>query len=315
MVYSGLPLSGFRTNKDQVSVQTQQMTILHTSVFDSFLSGRATLGDMEMVYNSDGLAESAETNQRNQDYCLLIGSLLFLWIVLWIQTQSLWVAVLTLIGAFGSYLWANLLYRIILNFYSFSDPQALASLVVAVVASYHTVYLMQAYTRALSIPGLSSEAQLSTALAGAHKHFLTVNSVLALSFFVSAASNFKTVMDFSVFCGLLSITSYISACIYLPTVIFTWSQYWSKVIIWKKSMFFRKFNHTTSQSGSVSGMPSSNPKLHVPMQGFFKKPYVDRFITHPVLRWLLISAAMVTVLIFLIAAAVQLRVNQNQVRA
>lgn len=317
MVFSGLPLAGFRTSKDQVAQQLQQLSSLHCGTFESFFADRGSLGDMEFVYHSDGLQGNAERAQRNSDYFLLIGSLLFLWIALWIQTQSLWLSSMSLFGAFGSYVWANLLYRIILNFFSYSDPQALSCLVVAVISSYHTVYFLQTFVRTMAVPGLTLEAQLSTALGMAHKHFLTVNSVVALSFFVCAASNFKTVTNFSVFCGLLAITSYLSACIFVPTVFATWAHYWVNINLFKKNFLFARFGSQQTKVSLASSAPvleprSSNVPVRVPMQNFFRKIYVDRFVTHPVLRWLLISAALIVVLIFLIAAAVQLRVDKNQ---
>jgi predicted RND superfamily exporter protein len=323
MIYSGLPLNGYRTDKDNKNAQLNNLGGLQMSILDDFLKGRTRLGDMQMFYQSEGMEDQRERYQRTQDYYLCIGSLLFMGLALWIQTHSLWIAFFSMVGSLGSFVWANLVYRIILNFFSFGDPQALAGFVIAQLGAFHVVYLTHVFRQACQIRELqTAEARLSTMVATAHRTILTTSVVMMISFFVSAASGFVVAVNFAVFCGLLSIISYLSAVFFLPAVIITWYSFWSRISCSSKqrsedistAQLPMSNGRTSVASLSNSASPGSSKKISkTPLYSFFTGPYVFKFVAHPVLRWLLISASAVIVAAFLIASCVQLSLNISQV--
>ena len=337
MVYSGLPLHGFRTEKDNTFVQLNQLADLQTQLLNDFLKSHTALGDMKMYYQSEGMEWRAESWQRTQDYSLGIGSILFLFFALWIQTRSAWIAFFSLVGALGSFVWANLVYRIVLNFHSFADPQALAGYVAAFLGAFHTVYILHLFQQATQLTRLQTEeARLGTTMKTGHRVVITVTLVLALAFFVSAASSFVVVMNYAVFCGVLCFTSYLSAVLYLPSVIITWHLFWSRITVSSilncnltvlRATLTSNFGTDAAKDvqmsrGEIMGTdvigavkPTNRGRGHkVPLQRFFRGIYVDFFLAHPMLRWLLISASVIIVAAFLIAAAIRLHTDVNQVR-
>eukprot|EP00047_Mylnosiga_fluctuans_P000747 m.201044 g.201044 ORF g.201044 m.201044 type:complete len:1056 (+) comp10103_c0_seq9:60-3227(+) len=313
MVYSGLPLTGYRTDKDSTGEQLSLLGKLQMDAMDSYLTDRGSLGDMKMVYQSEGMQERRETSQRGTDYLIAIGSLVFMGLALLIQTHSAWIAVFTMINALCAYAWANLIYRIILQFRSYGDPQALAGYLVAQLCAVFAVYMTHVFRQACNVPELqTAEARLGTMLRTTHRTILTVCLVMMLAFFVSAASSYVVVVNYCVFCGVLCITSYISTMVFTPAIIVTWYTYWSARYncLAKSTARVSLSVNTRASTSSAPALPS--PLARTPLQAFFKGHYVNSFVAHPVLRWLLISASVIIVGAFLIAAAVLLGVSRSQ---
>jgi len=323
MMYSGLPLSGYRTDKHSTDEQLASLGQLQGSILGDFLKDRSSMGDLELFYQSTGIEKRGERMQRTIDYYLAIGSIIFLGLAIWFQTTSLWIAINTLIGALGSFVWANLVYRIVLNFYSFSDPQALSGFVVALLCSAHTVYLLHLFRKASETPSADEKdtgALLSTAMLSGHRTVLTTCLVMSLAFFVSAASSFKIVLNFSVFNGLLCLSSYLTIVFFTPTVFATWHITWSRYSIGKtlkRLCFCKKPSHEDNNNNNSSNNlnNSTNSTLFTYtklLENFFRGKYVDYFVGNGALRWLIISASLIIVAAFLIAAAVRLRTDNNQ---
>eukprot|EP00048_Salpingoeca_helianthica_P002172 m.55152 g.55152 ORF g.55152 m.55152 type:complete len:1101 (-) comp11947_c0_seq1:29-3331(-) len=314
MAYSGLPLAGFRNDQQARAQQLSALGKMQATLLGPFLRERTGLGDLEMFYHSDGIEEKSEAAQRTLDYYLTIGSLFFMLFALWLQTMSLWVSFFTLVGALGSYAWANLVYRIVLNCFSFSDPQTLSGFLIALLSGALSVYLIHLYRRltdvtsdslhaAVNVPR-DAGALLATVMSAGHRMVGVVCIVMALAFFLSAASSFVVVRTFSLFAALTCLATYLTTMLFLPTVIATWANSFRGVsmrVLIKKLV-----------GRSTTRRPSAFTPITKSLEKFFRTKYLESFIAHRVLRWLLISASMVVVAAFLIAAAVRLRVDQNQ---
>lgn len=302
MFFNGLPLPGFRTVADASATQATQMGNLQSRVYGDILRAHAKVGDMAMYYTSSGLESIAQDTQRTQDFYLLIGSLLLLSCGLYVQCRSLWVTMLSVIGAAGTFLWANLVYRVLLNFASFSDYQVLSTLLLGLQAAFFSSIMFHPFAAAAR-HGRSLPACLQSACSSTSSVCMMVASIGTLSFFVCAATPFRSVQSFVVFCGVLTMTSYISARIYLPTVLATWH-----VPVWKTRSF--RLMHTKRDVATALSEIETNQKF---VPNFFRETFVESFIAHPAIRWFLISSSLILASIFLIAFAISLRVDQNQV--
>ena len=148
MFYSGYPLPGYNNIEESRQDQQAAMKQLHVDQLSDFLADRSTVGDMDMYYSSDGIEEHDTHEQRRRDLLLLIGSLLFAFVFLFLQFESLWLTFWTLFAGFGNYIWGNMVYRIVMNVHFFGLPQALSCIFVFVLTAIFANYFLDAFREA-----------------------------------------------------------------------------------------------------------------------------------------------------------------------
>ena len=306
----GFPLSGYKTDDSDEEEQEDELAeFLNDYISDVHEIYEDRVEDMDFYYFSPTIFQEYVTNQVIMDMMWLGGSILFIFIVMWIQTRSLLITGLSTLSIVTSFFIANMLYRVVLDFRYFGIFQVLALFIILGIGADDVFVFYDTWRESghYSFPSLAH--RLSYVFRRATLAMLWTSLTTAIAFMVSAASPFLGVNSFGVFAGLLVFVNYLSVVFYLPCVIIV------------HHLYFEKYCCCCccANKSEPKCIDPNEPTVALPRtdQGivvrFFNTHYYD-FITHKVIRWVILGV-FGCLLVFFIYSATQLEVQEEQVRS
>lgn len=305
------PLNGYLSVNDRTSSQQDKIEeFLKTDfvpVADKFFQNG--VGPMEFFYESKTILLLYVNDNVSTDMLLANGSFCFIFLFMWLQTGSLWVTGFSVLSILTGFCTANLIYRIPLDFRYFGVFHVLSLFIILGIGAddvfvFFDIWKQSALHRYQSLAHRLSDCYHRAALA-----MLYTSLTTAVAFIVSATSPFLAVYTFGIFSGILVVVNYLSVIIYFPCVVIMYHLYFER---YKCCCCCKRQSYITKEEVVDKTTPTvykSRRKNALVM--FFGGPYY-RFVTHKVIRWMIVTVFTVSVAVF-IYFATQLQVNEEQV--
>ena len=301
----GFPLEGFTNDEDRVDdqqelVKTFMKDTLYNNAEKFFEDG---VGNMEYFYNSQTFLQIYIQSLVFQDLALIAGSFTFIFLFMWFQTGSLWITWFAIFSIITAFCASNLVYRIALDFRYFGIFHVLALFILLGIGADDVFVFFDTWKESSHHSYKSLAHRISDCYRRSAFAMLYTSLTTAVAFVVSATSPFLAVSTFGIFAALLVVVNYISVITYFPCVVVMYEIYFNKYICCCCGV--RK-----TQIMDISSQPDNEHRKN-PFVRFFRGPYY-RFVTHKVIRWVIVSVYAVLLAVF-IYFATTLQVNEEQV--
>lgn len=215
----GWPIIG-GNNKERIKqfVVSQVKTELE-SIRDVMLSGK-----MSLYYISKVLFDHDVVLQAWNDMKLTIGSFLFIFCFMWIQTASFWITFMGIFSILTSFLLTNIVYRFILGYEYFGFFHIISMFIILGIGA-DDVFIFYDTWRLTGHTKYPSKAhRLSDCYRTAAKTTFVTSLTTATAFLVSGLSPLLPVCTFGIFSGILVLVNYLCDLLYFPTVIMVYSE-------------------------------------------------------------------------------------------
>ena len=299
----GYPLDGYNSTEDREDDQETDVKNFCLDDWNPIVEDiyKAKVGAMSYYYTSQYLLVAVITEQVIKDQALAVGSLLFIFVFMCIQTGSVWVTGWSMLSVIHGFVTTILIYRFPLDFRYFGVFHVLAVFIVLGIGADNIFVFFDTWKET----GFEKYKTLAHRLSGAYRKaamamFFT-SSTTAVAFIVSATSPFLGVSSFGVFSGVLIIVNYITVIVFLPTVIMTYHVWWDK---------YKCCCCCTKPEVDPEAIHSKSTDKRWIVR-FFSGPFFN-LITHKVARWIILFI-LSGLIIFLAAYSSKLEVQEEQV--
>ena len=316
----GWPISGDGTDRekrDMVNAFQQE----HFKPILEEANGQTSNG-LEMFYFSWFLFSEDVQGQAFKDMALAIGSLAFIFGFIWLQTKSLWITGWAVFSIITSFMITNLIYRTVLNYQYFGYLNIISIFIILGIGA-DDIFVFVNTWRATEFEEYPSTAhRLSDCYRTAALAMFFTSFTTMAAFLIGGISPVLPIGSFGIFTGILIAVNYISVIIYFPAVVIMHHTYFEKRCCPCESCpscpSRRQSQHVTKGKGPFGLRPSevvptdskapAKPSIIV---RFFRGPYF-KFVTHPVVRWVIIAIFLV-IIGFFIWSATRLEVDSEEV--
>ena len=304
----GWPLRGYENDEDDDDDQQDDTAeYLNDYISDAQKLYEDGVGDdLNFFYFSDTMYEHYVTNKVYHDMALLGGSLLFLFLFMWLQTRSLFITGLAILSIYSSFFVANILYRFVFGFRHFGIFHVLALFIIFGIGSDGVFVFYDKWRESSHYPFPSLAHRMSFVYRRAALAMLWTSLTTAVAFIVSGTSPFLGVNTFGVFAGILVLVNYLSVITYLPCVIIVYH------------LYFEKFCCCCCCANkTVEDKDEPTVPVDRQNQGFIVRFFHNQFyhfITHKIARWVILAcyAALLGTFIYF---ATTMEVQEEQVLA
>ncbi|ELT97356.1 hypothetical protein CAPTEDRAFT_185181 [Capitella teleta] len=307
----GFPLDGFANTTDNEDEQQKKLQDFMRKSFltkgnEYFESG---VGAMEFCYSSITLIILFITSQVFMDMALAIGSMIFIAVFICVQTGSIWVGLWSVFSIFASFVGANIVYRCFLDFRYFGIFHVLAVFIILGIGADDVFVFFDNWKGTGHHEYPSVAHRLSDCYRKASVAMLFTSLTTAIAFICSASSPFLGISSFGVFAGILVGVNYLSVILFIPTVVVTYHLYWEKYKCCCCCPREAMVHAAGDREIPPPGMPVQRKNFVV---RFFRGPYFE-FITHKVIRWVILALIGVILAIFIYYATL-LEVNDEDTK-
>lgn len=312
MVFTGYPFEGFSSTHDRPLEQLEKCREISWNAFGETLDGvfQNGLGDMKVHYLMNTLMMSFIQRQVVWDLLLVVGSFVFIFTFMIIQTQSLWITGWSILSILSSFFGANFIYRILLDYRYIGIFHVLSVFIIAGIGA-DDVFVFFDTWRASKEKGFPSLLQrFSYTYNHAAFAMLTTSLTTFVAFLTNALSPLLAISSFGVFTALIVMVNYLSIILFFPTVIITYELYWKD---WKWPCFKcckSQINPNEIKENEAEGQPSMDPTQSVAK--FIGESFYFRVIGHKIVRWVVVLIGIVIIAVS-ISFAVQLVPDEEQV--
>ncbi|XP_033734799.1 protein dispatched homolog 1-like isoform X2 [Pecten maximus] len=215
----GWPLRG---SNDKDRIETFSVSSVKPeleNIRDHLMSGK-----MSLYYISTLLFDHDVVIQALKDMLLAVGSFLFIFIFMWIQTASFWITFLGIFSILTSFLLTNLIYRCVLGYEYFGFFHVISMFIILGIGA-DDVFIFYDTWRLTGHTIYPSKAhRLSDCYRKAAKTTFVTSLTTMTAFLVSGLSPLLPVCTFGIFSGILVFVNYLCDLLYFPTVIMLYSQ-------------------------------------------------------------------------------------------
>ncbi|XP_062590695.1 protein dispatched homolog 1-like isoform X2 [Saccostrea cucullata] len=183
------------------------------------------LGDiMNLYYTSEWIFDNDVTEQALKDMLFTIGSFLFIFLVMWIQTKSFFITFFGIFSILTSFLLANLMYRYVFKYEYFGFFHIISMFIILGIGADDVFVFYDSWrlTAAGEYPTLAH--RLTDCYYRAAKTTFITSVTTMAAFLVSGTSPLLPVASFGLFTGVLVGVNYICDLIYFPTAIILYSE-------------------------------------------------------------------------------------------
>ena len=212
----GYPLN---TDTDIARMEKTMQSFLVDSFKPLVLKLKADTDGFDLVYWSYLLFKSDLAKQALRDAVLAAGSVLFIFCFIVYHTKSLWISSFAVMSIGTSFLAANMIYRIVLDFRYIGFFHIIAIFIILGIGADDLFIFLDVWknTAYNSYPSLAHRLTDSYRRSVVSMFVTSLTTVIA--FFASAFSPLLPAKSFGVFAGLLVIVNYISVVIFFPCVV------------------------------------------------------------------------------------------------
>lgn len=178
------------------------------------------LKDIDLFYISDLLIKNDTQHQAIKDLLLAIGSMLFIFGFMWIQTSSFWITFFGILSIFTSFAFTNLIYRYVLGYEYFGFFHIISIFVILGIGADDIFVFYDSWRLSKDRYFSTTEQRLSYCYKKAAKTTFVTSVTTMAAFLVSGLSSpLLPVSSFGIFSALLIGINYITVAIHFPTVI------------------------------------------------------------------------------------------------
>ena len=212
----GFPMKDF---KNIPPMETEMQNFLVKSFKPAILDLTENTKEFDLVYWSYLLFMVDIANQASKDILLALGSVTFIFCFIIYHTKSLWISTFAVMSIGSSFLAANMIYRIVLDFRYFGLFHIIAIFIILGIGADDLFVFIDVWKNS----AFNSYQSLAHRLSDAYKRsifsmFIT-SLTTVIAFFASSFSPLLPAKSFGVFAGLLVIVNYISVVFFFPTVV------------------------------------------------------------------------------------------------
>lgn len=327
LMYLGYPLQGFRNIEDQKQQQWDKTQEFASDAFASILDKKFQdgLGNLKFYYYLRALFFNAISEQVIYDLLLAAASFAFIFLFMLFQTQSAWITGWAVFSILTCFFGANIIYRIILDCRYIGIFHVLSVFIILGIGADDVFVFIDTWKNTENLPFHDISLRLSFVYRRAASAMFITSFTTMAAFFTSVFSPLLGVSTFGIFSALLVFVNYLSVILFFPTVVITHELFWKARdcscccdISSVKKIFRKNHNNpgpsTNGQSVFYAGFWNTT-KLEEPnkaIANFFKGFYYKNVITHKLVRWLVLSLAMVFLCTTIIYAT-KLEPDQEQV--
>ncbi|XP_013396220.1 protein dispatched homolog 1 [Lingula anatina] len=316
-IYIGLPLPGYANSSDKA---TEQNRVIQKFLSDEFFRDVERLyangiDGMDFFYYSSSFFEVFLNRQVIVDMLLAIGSMAFIFIVVWVQTGSLWITGWAILSIITGFTCANMVYRIIVDFRYFGVFHVLAIFIILGIGADDVFIFFDTWKASGHHQYLSLAHRLSDCYRRASAAMFFTSLTTACAFIISGTSPLLGVSSFGVFSGILVLVNYLSVITFLPAVVMVYHVYWEKKICCccgTKTPTVARPNQVAALGDGPQELPQASDKRQNPVVRFFRGPYF-RFISHKVWRWIILLVMLGIIATFGYFAT-QIKVNEEEIK-
>jgi predicted RND superfamily exporter protein len=215
--------------------------------------------------------------QANHDILYFIGSTLFVFFFMWIQTSSLFVTSFGTASILTSFVGGNLIYSCIIGYEYLGLFNVMAIFVVLGIGADDIFVFFDTWKSLQHLENMEDRMTSTFRRAGAAMFTTSLTTMAA--FFVSSFSQILPISSFGTFAGLTVFVNYISVITFFPTVVAVHHCYFENCCCKKTSAAYDLKNSSRSGPNRVFSAVSN----------FFKNKYYVG-VTHFVGKWILMAA-------------------------
>ena len=335
---TGFPLEGYADDKDREDEQEdKRYEFFNDEMTDTLIdTAEEGVGNMDFLYNGISLWQAAIDRAVVRDQILAMGSMVFIFLFMVFQTRSLFITTLAVASIQTSFAASILVYRIIFDFRYFGIFHVLSVFIVLGLGADNVFifYDTWRHTAFRTYPAL--EYRLSDCYRRSAAAMLITSLTTMVAFFANAFSPLLMVNSFGLFSGLVIFVNYLSVITYFPCVVVIYHVYFEN---WQWPCFrcCSKKKESLPPTATAAATTSANdtvmtldfgdssekkagpfiwdPKAptgasRVNSKGdrpnvvvrFFSGPYY-RFITHKVIRWVIVLVNLGLMIFFFYSAS------------
>lgn len=215
----GYPLLGSNSNSRINNFLINEVKPHVESIRDNIIGDR-----MDLYYTSQMIFDNDVTQQAFDDMLFAIGSFLFIFLVMWIQTKSFFITTFGIFSILTSFLLANLVYRYIFSYEYFGFFHIISMFIILGIGADDVFVFYDCWrlTDDVNYPSLAH--RLTDCYYRAAKTTFVTSVTTMAAFLVSGMSPLLPVASFGLFTGILVGVNYICDLVYFPTAIVLYSQ-------------------------------------------------------------------------------------------
>ncbi|CAH1792544.1 unnamed protein product [Owenia fusiformis] len=242
--------------------------------------------------------------QALYDMMFAIGSFVFIFCFIWVQTRSLWVTGWAVFSVLTSFVCTIIVYTMVLRFRYVGYFHMISIYIILGIGADDFFVFVNTW----QATGLENHSSLAHRLSVCYKRaagtmFFT-SLTTSMAFFSSGFSPLLGINSFGIFAGTLVAVNYVSVIVFFPTVVCMHHIYFEKTCCCGPCICSNKKETSSDEKPTKSSTTNlilednkeREKKAH-PVVRFFAGPYF-RFITHPVIRWVILAVFGVIIAVF-----------------
>ncbi|XP_062604597.1 uncharacterized protein LOC134266358 [Saccostrea cucullata] len=200
------------------------------------------IGDkMHMYFTSKMIYQSEALQQTYDDVIFAIGSFLFIFLVMWIQTKSFFITSFGIYSILTSFLLANLIYRFILSYEYFGFLHIVSIFIILGIGADDVFVFYDSWRLTGKDTNLLTAHRLAEFYNRAAKTTFVTSLTTLAAFLVSGTSPLLPIRSFGLFTGILVGVNYVCDLVFFPTAIVLYSEKIRPKTIKVKGWFFERF--------------------------------------------------------------------------
>ena len=318
LIYTGWPVKGFSSTKDRDDDQVEKIDQILIDIFGRKLQKTHKDGvkDINFYYDNKALKQEAIHNQVLLDMLLAIASFVFMFLFMWLQTESLWLTVWGVFSILSSFNIAVLIYRVVFDYRYIGIFHILSIFIILGIGSDDIFVFMDTWKQSRSQSFKTLADRLSSVFRRAAKATLLTSFTTMTAFLSNAWSPILVVSSFGLFSALLIAVNYISVITFFPTVIIFHHQMNRRELFCGvpiSSGATDKHGTVEENEAQPQGERRTNNNLSKYIIQFFEGWFFRNIVNHKVVRWLVMIFFMALTATS-ISFATQLQPFKDQVR-
>ncbi|XP_021340144.1 protein dispatched homolog 1-like [Mizuhopecten yessoensis] len=255
------------------------------------------LGSMHFLYSCETLFVYDVQGQVIFDMMLAVGSFGFIFMFMLFQTHSLFVTFFAIFSILTSFFGANMIYRIVFDYKYFGIFHVLSIFIILGIGA-DDVFVYFDTWRATSHDQMESlEQRLSKCYRRASKSMLITSLTTMVAFISNAFSPVLGISSFGLFSATLVFINYLSVITFFPSVVLIYHLYFEQWT-WPCCRPCTQRSHTVPSRTMTDVSENQTERKNIVVRFFYG--YYFRFVTHQIIRWVIIAAFLALIGVFIV---------------
>ena len=291
LMITGWPLEGYDSTLSQKDEQTEKLDSTIVDAFAVKLAQKYKTGfpSIDFFYYNRAVYVDAIKRQVVYDFLLAGGSMLFIFLFMWMQVGSIWITSWAMFSILSSFVAANFIYRVILDYRYFGVFHVLSVFIILGIGADDVFVFMDSWKQSGDMNFPSLVTRLSYVYRRAASAMFVTSFTTMVAFLSSTLSPLLAVSTFGTFSALLVFVNYCSVILFLPCVVLVHELHRKGKCcfccsIRKPTAAVHPSNSTSDRELPDAGRPRPQTKIQR-INTFLKGSYFEKCIRHGVFRW------------------------------